>query len=115
MKDENVEAMVALGAWSRSRGGRVDRDGRSFRRRRGEWVEIPEQWVGKVAFPQQLRRRQRAVEYGDSRCGRVPRDRQCPEKEWRKWWLRAGHPRTWAPRKARNRFDRRVGYEDTSR
>lgn len=31
---------------------RIDRDGRSYRLRRGRLVEIPPEWVGKVTHPQ---------------------------------------------------------------
>lgn len=38
-------------------GKRLDIGGRAFRKRRGEWVEIPEEWIGKVPNPQTIRDR----------------------------------------------------------
>ncbi len=36
---------------------RLDIGDKSFRRRRGKWVEIPEEWVGQVPNPQTIRKR----------------------------------------------------------
>ena len=37
---------------------RVEKDGKFYRLRRGELVEIPDEWVGKVIHPQKIRKRQ---------------------------------------------------------
>lgn len=37
---------------------RLDVGNKSFRRRRGKWVEVPEEWVGQVPNPQTIRKRQ---------------------------------------------------------
>lgn len=37
---------------------RLDVGEKSFRRRRGKWVEVPEEWVGVCADPQAIRKRQ---------------------------------------------------------
>lgn len=36
---------------------RIEKDGKMFRLRRGVRVEIPAEWVGRVAFPQTQRKR----------------------------------------------------------
>lgn len=41
---------------------RIEQDGKSYRIRRGKLVEIPDEWVGQVAFPQKLRRREQTAE-----------------------------------------------------
>lgn len=38
---------------------RIEIDGKFYRKRRGKLVEIPEEWVGKVTFPQTHRKRRR--------------------------------------------------------
>ena len=38
-------------------GRRIEIDGRFYRRRRGELVEIPEEWVGQTTHPQTIRKR----------------------------------------------------------
>jgi uncharacterized cupin superfamily protein len=35
----------------------IDEDGKKYRTRRGKLVEIPKDWVGKVTFPQTIRKR----------------------------------------------------------
>lgn len=35
----------------------VKKDGKSFRKRRGELVEIPEKWVGQTTYKQTIRKR----------------------------------------------------------
>lgn len=37
---------------------RLDVGKAAFRKRRGKWVEIPEEWIGKGADPQLIRKRQ---------------------------------------------------------
>lgn len=36
---------------------RIEIDGKFYRRRRGELVEIPEEWVGQTVHPQTVRKR----------------------------------------------------------
>lgn len=36
---------------------RIEIDGRFYRRRRGELVEIPSEWVGHTVHPQTIRKR----------------------------------------------------------
>lgn len=38
-------------------GKRLDIGDKSFRKRRGNWVEIPDEWVGQVPNPQTIRKR----------------------------------------------------------
>lgn len=38
-------------------GKRLMVGGHGFRKRRGEWVEIPEEWLGQVPNPQTIRKR----------------------------------------------------------
>ncbi len=54
-------------------GKRIEIDGKFYRMRRGQLVEIPEEWVGKVTTPQTLRKRdskipsgKKAKEFNDS-------------------------------------------------
>lgn len=41
-------------------------DGHSYRKRRGKWVQIPDEWVGKVAHPQKIRNRKSKKGQGKS-------------------------------------------------
>jgi hypothetical protein len=36
---------------------RIEKDGKSYRMRRGELVEIPPEWVGNTVHPQTIRKR----------------------------------------------------------
>lgn len=36
---------------------RIEKDGKFYRMRRGELVEIPEEWVGKIVYKQTIRKR----------------------------------------------------------
>lgn len=36
----------------------IEKDGKFYRLRRGKLVEIPKEWVGKVTFPQTIRKRE---------------------------------------------------------
>jgi hypothetical protein len=58
-------------------GKRIEVDGKFYRMRRGQLVEIPEEWVGKVTHPQTARKRdshsssgKKAKEINDSRNAR---------------------------------------------
>lgn len=45
---------------------RVEIDGKFFRKRRGELVEIPPEWVGCVTHPQTIRKRKSKKNQGPS-------------------------------------------------
>jgi len=36
---------------------RIEIDGKFYRKRRGELVEIPPEWVGQVTYPQTIKKR----------------------------------------------------------
>lgn len=54
---------------------RIEIDGKFYRERRGQLVEIPEQWVGRTLHPQTMRKRgsktihKLARDMKDRRCG----------------------------------------------
>jgi hypothetical protein len=54
-------------------GKRIEVDGKFYRVRRGELVQIPDEWVGKVTHPQTMRKRpskmNRKVRRTDGRTG----------------------------------------------
>lgn len=54
---------------------RIEIDGKFYRKRRGQLVEIPSEWVGQVTHPQTMRKRpsktthKQARDMKDRRCG----------------------------------------------
>lgn len=111
------EALVQLGGGTVTAGGRVELNGTFYRLRRGRYVEIPADWVGRGVSGKRIRQRKSKAprklatmigDYGHSPLGcrcithdRTPRDRLPEDGERRQ--ARLGHPRTWAPRKVRGR------------
>ena len=52
---------------------RIEIDGKFYRKRRGELVEIPEQWVGEVTHPQTIRKRKSKADQGRKYKSKVMR------------------------------------------
>lgn len=122
---KRFEALAQLGG-AVTAGGRIELNGAFYRLRRGRYVQIPPEWVGKTVPGQKIRNRKSKAprklattigQYGHSALGcrcsshdRTPRER-LPE-DGRRFQAYPGHPRTWAPRKTRSR--RRYHRDDES-
>lgn len=53
----NAEQNLYRDGNDRTNGGRIFKDGKFYRKRRGKLVEIPMAWVGNVTTPQTIARR----------------------------------------------------------
>ena len=78
---------------------RIEKDGRSYRMRRGKLVEIPTKWIGQTLTPQTKRKRLSKLTHKD----RVSFD---PIK---------GHPNTRAPRHTEGSQQCREGFVGSGR
>ena len=65
---------------------RIERDGKFYRMRRGELVEIPSQWVGQTTTAQNIRKRRSKLSHGErSEQSHPGRDGTFFKKEYRKY------------------------------